>query len=457
MHIAKAEKIRVTTRICVSLCSILIFVVFGLWWHRNPCTSWEGRISALISTAMFMLLGIRFLSSWGERWGALPENKVQQVVFNKAERISALKMFLALLLVESLTVSIVYVIQVMNGCREPFRAAVEVWTKVDSQHYLTIAEEWYLSEGDWSRVVQLVFLPGYPMVVRLFKGITGEYFSAGMLVSALSFAGGGTMLYCLARLDVDKEQAVCAVKYCCIWPGAYFFAAPMSESLFFLLSVSCIYCGRTKQWGVAGVLGCMAAFTRSLGILLMIPLCFELMESICRGEQSIRKGILDFLKLLLVPVGFIAYCGICKTVSGEWFKFLEYQQIHWHQSLGLFFNTAAYQIEYAISCFQQKDFETLMGLWGMNLFCIFASLIVMLCSVKRQRLSYTAYYIGYFFVAIGATWLLSAPRYLIVMFPISIGLADLAKKRHWDGIITSALTSVNLLYMIMFVNRWSVW
>jgi hypothetical protein len=294
-------------------------------------------------------------------------------------------------------------------------------------------------------------------VTRLFAGITKSYFWAGMLVSALSFAGGGSLLYCLARLDCNHQQAVRTVKYCCLWPGSFFFAAPMSESLFFLLSVACVYCGRKRRWGLAGLLGGLAAFTRSVGILLLVPLVYELIESILQDKPKGIATCCQFIKLLLIPLGFFAYCAVCKSVSGQWFKFLEYQRVHWYQSLGLFFSTAAYQIEYATKCLSELNYETLMGLWGMNLACTFASLLVMICAVRKLHPGYIAYYLLYFIVVIGATWLLSAPRYLIVMFPISMGLASLTQKEGCDGIATTVLVTVNVLYMFMFVNRWSVW
>lgn len=53
------------------------------------------------------------------------------------------------------------------GYQETFVDSLEFWTCTDSYHYLAIARDWYLSEGDVDRLVQLVFLPGYPIVVRL--------------------------------------------------------------------------------------------------------------------------------------------------------------------------------------------------------------------------------------------------------------------------------------------------
>ena len=73
-----------------------------------------------------------------------------------------------------------------------------------------------------------------------------------MIISGLCFAGAGAMLYRLIRLDYSHEIAVRTLKFLCILPGAFFFASPMSESLFLLLSVSCFYYLREKtgSWPV---------------------------------------------------------------------------------------------------------------------------------------------------------------------------------------------------------------
>lgn len=55
------------------------------------------------------------------------------------------------------------------GYDETVGGYVRFWLCTDSQHYMDIARDWYLSDGEWDRLVQLVFLPGYPIVVRLFR------------------------------------------------------------------------------------------------------------------------------------------------------------------------------------------------------------------------------------------------------------------------------------------------
>ena len=302
--------------------------------------------------------------------------------------------------------------------------------------------------------MQLVFLPGYPLAIRLMHVFVGDYLFAGLLVSALSFAGAGCIIYRLARLDMGHAGAVRTLKYLCLMPGAFFFAAPMSESLFLLLCALCVYCARKGRWLAGCLFGALAAFTRSLGLMLFAPLFFELVSSLVKEGRQRPLG--RFAALLLIPLGFGAYCAVNYFVSGDPFKFMEYQREHWGQQMGFFFNTASYQLREAVENYA-SDPTTVLGLWLPNLICIFASLAVMLLAAKRLRPSYTAWFIAYFVIAIGATWLLSAPRYLAALLPLPLALSSLSKRPWADNALTILLALFSLFYLIAFALRWQVW
>lgn len=81
----------------------------------------------------------------------------------------------------------------------------------------------------------------------------------------------------------------------------------------------------------------------------------------------------------------------------------------------------------------------------------------MLIAVRKLRPSYTAYFMAYYVIAIGATWLLSGPRYLLTLFPIPMALAVIGKKPWLDTILTIGLSVFLGMYAYMFVNHWNVW
>jgi hypothetical protein len=135
---------------------------------------------------------------------------------------------------------------------------------------------------------------------------------------------------------------------------------------------------------------------------------------------------------------------------------MTYQSQHWHQNLGLFFNTAAYQLDQAVSNYAGQP-HLFFGLWLPNLIYVFGALGIVAAAAKRLRPSYTAWFIAYFVIAIGATWLLSAPRYLMIMPVLPISLALLTNKEEAKSFTGVILTLFWTLYFLAFLQRWQVW
>lgn len=430
------------------------------WWRVHPGISAPGRISAVVSVLLFSGVCVLFLRHWISDWQAAGNTGEDRKVREKIRVFFLVRVFLSLLALDVVIVLFVYVLRIALNGQSSFGDSLVFWTFTDSQHYLAIAKDWYLSEGSIDRLVQLVFLPGYPLIIRAANLIVHNWLYAGMLVSAVAFAGAGTVLYCLAREDMDHQTALRALRYACLLPGAFFYAAPMSESLFLLLSVSCVYLTRKKLWLHACILGGLASFTRSLGLMLVVPVGYEFLTDTLkhglRGMNPLRRAA-QFALLLLIPAGFGAYCLICRDVSGNPFQWMIYQREHWNQQLGLFFHTAAYQTNNAIRDYRNQDLKLTFGLWLPNMLCSFSALAVMASSVRMLRASYGAYFIVYYAVAIGATWLLSAPRYLLVLFPVSFGMAELTRDRRIDVLLTILTTIAGVLYILLFAARWQVW
>ena len=441
----------------------VLISIFAHWRATHPSIGTLGLLAALCSVGLFAVFGVRFVSSWMDEWHTARTEHPSPRVREPVKAVVLIKIFLICLLAEAAALLLVYVFRVINKDEHSFWDAAQVWLRLDSQHYIDIARDWYLSEGELDRLVQLVFLPGYPLVIRFFHLFINDWLKSAMTVSALSFGCAGTMLYCLARLDTDHTGALRVLKYTLILPGAFFFAAPMSESLFLLLSVSCLYFIRTKRWLLAGLLGGAAAFTRSLGIVLLAPAIYALITDTIAPQEDgwskahILRRVAEFCSALLILAGFGAYCLICRAVSGNAFQFLIYQREHWGQSPGLFFNTAAYQTDNAINMLRQGNTELALGLWIPNVFCSLFSLAVLVVSVKKLKPVYSLYFLSYYVMAIGATWLLSAPRYLVAYVPLSMGLSAVTDDCRADDILTVVLTILYGFYAMFMALRWQVW
>ena len=183
------------------------------------------------------------------------------------------------------------------------------------------------------------------------------------------------------------------------------------------------------------------------GILVLAELC----------RRCVGLPILVVVGALLVPLGFAAYCYINWRVSGNPFQFLIYQREHWNQRTGLFFSTAAYQTDYFLRSLTSGDWRDALGLWLPNLIACFAALGLLAAAAPKLRASQTAWFLAYYIVAVGATWLLSATRYLLVLLPVPLALAQCTRKRTANLVLTALSTLGSLGYLIAFALRWQVW
>ena len=92
------------------------------------------------------------------------------------------------------------------------------------------------------------------------------------------------MLHGLTRLEGwSAHTARTTILLIAIFPTAFFFLAPYSESPFLLLSVSAFWFARRDRWALAGLMGALAALTRSIGVLLVLGLA---VEAIQRSRQE---------------------------------------------------------------------------------------------------------------------------------------------------------------------------
>ena len=419
--------------------------LFVLWCVRTPNLTAAGGIAAGCSAALFAAVGLRFVPAWVRFWQR--EDAAPAVPAQEPEHMAA-RIFAALLALDLALLVLTWGVRALAGQPETITQALEFWRCLDSRHYLDIARDGYIAAGERDRVVQLVFLPGYPLAVRAVMLLVPSDICAGLLTSAVCFAGAGCVVY------LPHRDAVRALRFLVLAPGCFFFAAPMSESLFLLLTAAALYLARTHRPVLGGLCGAYAAFTRSLGLLLIVPLLWELVHD---AVQRRRVDARQVIGALLVALGFAAYCCINRRVSGNPFQFLIYQREHWNQRTGLFFSTAAYQTDYLLRCLHSGNWRDALGLWLPNLIACFSALILLAKTAPRLRASQTAWFLAYYIIAVGATWLLSAPRYLLVLLPVPLALAQCTQKRTANITLTAVSALAALGYLAAFALRWQVW
>jgi hypothetical protein len=195
----------------------------------------------------------------------------------------------------------------------------------DAVWYLAIANDGYLEPE------RTAFYPVYPLLVAGFGWVTGSRLVAGILLSLALFAVALYLLRRLAALELGDGPARLCVWLVALFPASFAFSAVYSESLFWALSVGAVYAARRDRFWLAGLLGGLAAATRSAGLLLLVALALLYLYG-PRGRMApsgaAREGVRarlrprfplrpDVVWLLLVPLGPVAFMAHLSAIGAD--------------------------------------------------------------------------------------------------------------------------------------------
>lgn len=373
-------------------------------------------------------------------------NYVRQLGCSPYSRVTL--MFIVNRLLILLAATFIYSL-VENKPIELFNNFYDLWYRWDTRHYLYIAEHGYPNEGNDRNI--LVFYPLFPMLVKFANIVINEYFYSGLFVSNVCLLAACIMMFKLTQLEFKNESiSGASVQYLLIFPLSFFGSMSYTESLFLLLSVSCFYFIRKEMWWQAGLIGMLASLTRNQGIVLFAPMAYEFirvsLELYRQGEKpKVGDLIMRFCFCLLIPLGFVLYLCLNKYISGDWFRFLEYQRDNWHQK-PVFFADNIVEIYKRIN-FSDPNHTT--GIWIPTTIVFMLVIILLPFITSVLPAPYIIYTIPFFVICYTPSWLISGPRYLFVLFPMYMALAKILHKRetlsHLTKLFFVSMTGVMLV------------
>jgi Gpi18-like mannosyltransferase len=199
--------------------------------------------------------------------------------------------------------TVLYTVPAFSKLSRPLYVLWQSWHRWDTGNYLVVALHGYVAPH------QTAFFPFYPILERGMMLLTGNPFTAGLIISNAADLLALVVLYRLVEEDFDQERAYRAALYLSLFPTALFLAAAYNESLFLCLSLLSFYYMRQGRWWLAGLLGLLATLTRSSGLLLLVPFCFEYLR---QRHFALRVVRFDILSGLAIPAGlglFSLYCA----------------------------------------------------------------------------------------------------------------------------------------------------
>lgn len=355
-----------------------------------------------------------------------------------------------------------------------------MWQRFDSGFYLSIAKNGYDTRHLAHPVVSWAFYPLYPLAVsilsRPFGHGPGSLRLSAILVANAAGLAAAAYLYALARREFGPQVAGKAVLYLALFPTSFYLSAIYPESLFLLCAVACIYYTRGYHWWRAGIFGGLASLGRAQGVLLLLPVAWELLCSL-RDEApadgasgggpiawlaataaSYRRGLAAGLArgrtwralagLALIPGGLLLFLAYGKRGTGHWLMSFDVQRARWGRYYENPWTVLANAIQHPHAA-NPMDWN----FWSLNMAMVAAFLCFVVWAFRRLPSTYGVYTLVMVLLPLSSSRLNSISRYYLPVFPALILLAlwssDPQGNRH--GLIVAGFAALLALLMSFFV------
>jgi hypothetical protein len=356
----------------------------------------------------------------------------------------------------------------------------------DASWYLVIAHWGYRPELFPFTSSRTAFFPLYPLGLGGLSSLGVPPVLAGVALSLLALAAALYLIHRLTALELaprlaaggigSGEVARLAVLLTAFAPMAFFLSAVYSESLYLALSVGVFWCARQGRWMWVGVLGALAAATRSTGLILALPALMLYLYgprqdrppdvdlsggtgshdgAVAGGLQRARAAALsvgraarpryrirrDILWLGLLPAGLGLYLGYLGLSGGDPLAPFHAQQVWGRHFAGPYVGiwdgiSAGFDGVRQLASLQRHHvyFPIALGdpfvVAGHNVLLLaflVAAVPAVIGVLRTLPLAYGAYVLAALALPlsypVSAQPLMSLPRFLVVLFPLAMWFA----------------------------------
>ncbi|MEJ7901892.1 MAG: mannosyltransferase family protein, partial [Thermomicrobiales bacterium] len=331
------------------------------------------------------------------------------------------------------------------------------------------------------------FWPLYPWLMDIGSRATGwAPETIGYLISNVAFYFALHYLYRLVTLDFDSSVAQRSLWALALFPTAFFFNAVYTESLFLLLAVAALYHGRKGEWLVAGVIGLLAALTRSAGVMLLAPFGILFLQ---QYGWSIRRWFPNVFASALPALGPIIFGWMLTRRDLGFFDWAN-QQWQWNRFSATpwrTFDCTLNGCDAEVRFISGETGETYVQPidWGwigqlfdnlnwtfvtssefrfrfgeshvLELSVTVLAIVLVLVGLRLVPLYYTAFAIPALIVPLltpsSVNPLMSMPRFVLPLFPLFVVAALLIRHRT-TGLVLAAGSSILLVILTMQFALW---
>lgn len=258
------------------------------------------------------------------------------------------------------------------------------------------------------------FFPLFPLLGRLLgvplAGHTG--IALVILANVLSLA----VMVLLRRLVLlekgDEVLADRAVWCMAVFPSAFVLVMAYSESLMLVAAIGAFIGLKLRRWWWVAVLGLVAALSRPVGVLLVVPVALELVRGWKPADA--RERLASVVALIAPVVGLAGYLAWVGHVFGNWrLPFTVQDDLRGKVEL---------PFERIIEGFRQLAGSERFG-DGLHLPFLLLLLVLLVITFRTWPARYGLFAAAILITAISAENLNSVERYGMSAFPLVLALA----------------------------------
>lgn len=324
----------------------------------------------------------------------------------------------------------------------------------DTGFYVSIAEEGYRYSG--VPLPSVAFFPLYPLIMRALSMLVDDVVIAGILISNITLLLAVILLYRLVTEEQDQSTASRSVWYLLIYPAAFFGMAVYSESLFLLFAIGALYFARRRYWELAALFGIGAALTRLLGLVVALMLLVEWLSQRFAQNNEHKPALISILAPLVVPLGTIGYMFYLQRAFGDPIAFVR-AAAAWERQPQSPLLTIAQQLTapaegwWSAIITGRIPIDNWIDFSMVLLFILLAGILL-----YKKRWSEGVYVLSGVLLAFSSGLLMSQRRYMWILFPAFIVLAEWGNNPLVDRLITVLSISGLVLFTALFANGYWV-
>ncbi len=332
---------------------------------------------------------------------------------------------------------------------------LDMWGVWDSFWYMDIVQNGYSTASKLIELPDQTNFPFFPLYPLLVKGMgwalgvggafPGEnrYFLAGIFISNVCLLLSCYVLYKLVEMQWNKNIARRSVQYLFLFPVSFILSGVFTESLYLLLSLLCFYLAKRRNWWMAGLCGGLLSATRTLGVLIAIPLLYEYLKSI---DFSLRQVRFNSLFLILVPVGLAAFSLYTYRETGDPL-FFKTNQTAWDREI---MNPLASLWQALSQGLSEPSYKKLLE-------CAFFITAFATLSLFYRAIGFSYWLFGMYSIVVPlSAGIASMPRFTLPVFPLFIALAILSRKGSWNRWLTLGLGGLQGALMVLWCTGYGL-